>query len=35
LLVEGKKLERAGGSASESQAPPAGVDEQEPQISAN
>src|SRR6266566_3302331 len=35
LLIEGKQLERAGGSASESQAPTAGADEQEPQISAN
>lgn len=35
LLIEGKKLERAGESASESQASPAGADEQEPQISAN
>jgi len=35
LLVEGKQLERAGGSASESQAPTAGADEQEPQMSAN
>jgi len=35
LLVEGKQLEPAGGSASESQAPPGGADKQEPQISAN
>ena len=35
LLVAGKQLEPAGGSASESQAPPAGADKQEPQISAN
>ena len=35
LLVAGKHLEPAGGSASESQAPPAGADKQEPQISAN
>jgi hypothetical protein len=35
LLVEGKKPERAGGSAEESQASTVGADEQEPQISAN
>ena len=35
LLIAGKQLEPAGGSASESQAPPAGADKQEPQISAN
>ena len=34
-LVEGKKPERAGRIARESQAPPVGVDKQEPQISAN
>ena len=33
LLIEGKQLERAGGSAL--QAPPAGADKQAPQISAN
>ena len=35
LLIAGKQLERAGGSASESQAPTRGADEQAPQISAN
>ena len=35
LLIEGKQPERAGGSALASQAPPAGADKQEPQISAN
>jgi len=35
LLIEGKKLERAGGSASEPQASTVGADQQEPQISAN
>jgi MFS family permease len=35
LLIEGKQLEQAGGSASKPQAPPAGADEQAPQISAN
>ena len=35
LLVEGKQLERAGGSASKPQASIAGADEQAPQISAN
>jgi EmrB/QacA subfamily drug resistance transporter len=35
LLIEGKQLERAGGSASKPQASIAGADEQEPQISAN
>jgi len=35
LLVAGKHLEPAGGSASQPQASIAGVDEQEPQISAN
>ncbi len=35
LLVEGKKPERGGGSAEESQASTVGADEQEPQISAN
>ena len=35
LLVEGKKLEPAGESAAESQAPPTGADEQAPQGSMN
>ncbi|MFL5697171.1 MAG: MFS transporter [Ktedonobacteraceae bacterium] len=35
LLIEGKQPERAGESASASQAPPAGADKQAPQISAN
>jgi MFS family permease len=35
LLIEGKQLERAGGSASKPQASIAGADEQAPQISAN
>lgn len=35
LLVAGKHLEPAGGSASEPQAPPDGAAEQAPQISAN
>src|SRR3989440_5650224 len=35
LLIAGKQLEPAGGSALASQAPPAGADKQEPQISAN
>jgi EmrB/QacA subfamily drug resistance transporter len=35
LLVEGKKLERAGGSAKGPQSPTVGAGEQEPQISAN
>jgi EmrB/QacA subfamily drug resistance transporter len=35
LLIAGKQLGRAGGSASQSQAPTRGADEQAPQISAN
>jgi len=35
LLVEGKQLERAGGSAKEPQSPTVSADEQEPQISTN
>ncbi len=35
LLIEGKQLEPAGGSASQPQAPARGADEQAPQMSAN